>query len=200
MHNWPLRYIIVWAKSLLRDRKRGNIVGSLEVLQQHKGDQVTYSIKNLVEIKVLMIFSVEYVLSETFTNGVLTSGKGHNTLNGISQKETSINYENGKYHWIVDGVEQQNETRPIRESMAKIYHEELSESRPFYSQYFGQYLSAKKVGDHKYSLYSPDGENMYTYTDGYCTEVKVSRDFATFYIKIKPESLSAIKAMKSGKM
>ncbi len=180
--------------------KGNSTVGSLEVIQKTKDNQVTYSIKNLVEIRVLMTFSVEYILHETFTDGILTSGKGHNTLNGISQKETSISYVDGKYHLIIDGVEGHNETQPIRESMARIYHEELVDGKKLYSQYFGQYLTTKKIGEHKYALYSPDGENIYTYTDGYCSEVKVTRDFATFYIRMKPESISAIKAWKSGKM
>jgi hypothetical protein len=180
--------------------KGSSTIGSLEVLQTKDGYETeTYGIKNLVEIKVLLTFSVEYVLSETFSNGVLVSGKGHNTMNGITQKETSISYTNGKYHLIIDGIEGHNENKPITQSMAKIYHEELSDGKMLYSQYFGMYLSTKKIGDHKYILYSPDGENEYTYSDGYCSEVKVIRDFATFYIRIKPECMAAIKSqMRKG--
>lgn len=180
--------------------KGNNKVGSLEVIQRNEGNQVTYSMRNLVEIKVLMTFSVEYVLNETFTDGVLTAGNGHNTLNGVTQKKTSISYIEGKYHLIIDGVEGHNETQPIKKSMAKIYHEELHDGEKLYSQYFGKYLTAKKLSEHKYAIYSPDGENIYTYTDGYCSDVKVTRDFATIYIRIKPETLTAIKALKSRKM
>lgn len=182
--------------------KGNSTVGSLEIIQEvdQLNNTVNYNIKNLVEIKVLLTFAVEYVISETFTDGILTAGKGHNTLNGVSQKETSISYTNGKYHLIIDGVEGNNETRPIKESMAQIYHNELHDGKKVYSQYFGRYLTAKKVGEHKYALQSPDGENLYTYSGGYCSEVKVTRDFATFYIRLKPESVSAIKALKAKKV
>lgn len=193
--------VFAFGQNLYYEIVKGNsTVGSLEVIQKKEGNQVTYSMRNLVEIKVLMTFSVEYLLNETFTDGVLTDGSGHNTLNGITQKKTSISYVDGKYHLIIDGVEGHNETHPIRESMAKIYHEELHEGKKLYSQYFGRYLTANKVGDHKYAINSPDGENIYTYQDGYCSEVKVTRDFATIYIQIKPETVSAIKALRSGRM
>jgi hypothetical protein len=171
-------------------------IGVLEVLHERTDSLETYRMRNLVEFKILFTFSVEYVLTESFADGVLVSGEGFNTLNGSSQRVTRIKLARDGYHLIIDGVEGHNEKSPIKASMAKIYHEELHHGKKLYSQYFGCYLTAEKVGDHKYIVRSPDGENVYEYKDGYCAEVKVIRDFATFYIRMKPETLASIARFK----
>ncbi|MFY0600404.1 MAG: hypothetical protein JXR03_12095 [Cyclobacteriaceae bacterium] len=174
--------------------RNDNRIGSLEVSNSVVDSIETFSIVNLVEFKIIFTFSVEYKMSESFENGVLVSGEGLNTLNGATQKHTKIRLKEDGYHLKIDGVEARNETEPIEESMSRIYHEELYDGKKVYSQYFGRYLTAEKIGEHKYSLKSPDGENIYKYAHGYCMEVKVIRDFATFYIKMLPESLDMVRS------
>lgn len=174
--------------------RNDNRIGSLEVTNVKTDSTEFFSIENLVKFKIIFTFSVEYALEETFENGVLVSGEGFNTLNGASQKETRIRLKEDGYHLKIDGVEAHNEDKPIKESMAQIYHRELYDGKKVYSQYFGRYLTAEKTGEHKYSIRSPDGENIYKYNYGYCVEVKVIRDFATFYIKMLPETLVLIKS------
>lgn len=172
-------------------------IGSLEVMQTINGSSETIQIRNLVEFKVLFSFKVDYTMEETFVNGALNHGHGYNTLNGITQKETSIRLDNDGYHLKIDGVEARNETIPIKESMSKIYHVEPFDGKQLYSQYFGRYLTAEKTGDHQYVVNSEDGQNFYTFRDGYCYEVKIIRDFATFYIRMKPETIASIKQYKA---
>lgn len=176
--------------------RNDNKIGSLELTRNVKDSVITFGLHNKVDFKIIFTFSVEYTLSESFKNNILISGEGLNTLNGVSQKETNIKLKEDGYHLKIDGVEARNETKPINESMSKIYYEELHNGKKVYSQYFGRYLEAVQLSSHKYSLKSPDGENIYTYSNGYCTEVKVIRDFATFYIKMLPKSLAEINSLK----
>lgn len=189
-------FIIAWSSKgqdlhyeYLRNDHR---IGSLEIKHLVNDGLESFTIHNKVAFKIIFSFNVEYKLQETFIDGVLSFGEGFNTLNGVSQKETVIKLKDDGYHLKIDGIEAHNEKSPIRESMSRIYHEELQNGKKVYSQYFGMYLIAEKIGENKYSLKSPDGENIYQYSDGYCVEVKVIRDFATFYIKMLPESRSAI--------
>lgn len=170
-------------------------IGTLEATHDLNDSLETFTLHNQVEFRIIFSFTVEYAMSEQFKDGVLISGEGFNTMNGVSQKETKIRLKEDGYHLKIDGVEGHNEKKPIESSMSRIYHEELYDGKKIYSQYFGMYLTAEQTGDHKYEVESPDGENVYKYEYGYCTEVKVIRDFATFYIRILPESLARIKAL-----
>ncbi|MFT6867690.1 MAG: hypothetical protein ACJA08_002534 [Cyclobacteriaceae bacterium] len=173
-------------------------IGSLEATRTVEDSLETFTLRNLVEFRVIFSFTVEYALTETFKNGALISGEGFNTMNGVSQRETHIRLKEEGYHLKIDGVEAHNEKKSIVESMSRIYYEELYDGKEVYSQYFGLYLTAEQTGDHKYVIESADGENVYKYEYGYCTEVKVVRDFATFYIRMLPESRETIEKFAKG--
>jgi len=182
-HGQNLRYDIV---------KGDKVIGSLDAKKIVDEDRVTYTLKNRVEFKVLFSFSVQYDLEETFANGVLIRGKGKNSLNDASQKETSIDKNETGYRLILDGTPNHLSEKEIEYSVSRIYHEEPFDGKAVFSEYFGYYLHIEEIGDHRYLLRSPDGENEYTYNRGYCTEVKVSRDFATFYIRMDDTTLAML--------
>ncbi|MEQ8546532.1 MAG: DUF6134 family protein [Cyclobacteriaceae bacterium] len=182
-HGQNLRYEIV---------KGDKIIGSLDAKKIVDKDRVTYTLKNRVEFKVLFSFSVQYDLEETFSNGILISGKGKNSLNDASQKETSIEKNETGYLLFLDGTPNHLNDKKIEYSVSRIYHEEPFDGKAVFSEYFGYYLHIEKIGENRYLLRSPDGENEYTYSQGYCTEVKVSRDFATFYIRMDDTTLAQL--------
>lgn len=174
--------------------RSGKPIGNVDVIRTIENGIESYELENVVEFKVLFTFNVKYVLKESFKDGMLITGEGFNTLNGSTQKETSIQFRNGKYKLIIDGIEGYvSSGDTIRYSAAQVYHREPKGNENLYSQYFGRYLQFKKIGDHKYSFSSPDGENIYEYQNGFCTKVQVSRDYASFTIVMKPESLADIR-------
>jgi len=174
--------------------RNGKPIGTVDVVRTIENGIETYSLENVVEFKVLFTFNIKYVLKEQFKDGMLISGEGFNTLNGSTQKKTSIDFKNGKYKLIIDGIEGYVESGDtIKYAASQVYHQEPRGNEKMYSQYFGRYLQFKKIGDHKYSLSSPDGDNIYEYQNGFCTKVHVSRDYASFSIVMKPESLADVK-------
>ena len=176
--------------------RNGESMGSTIVKRMRNGNQVTYHLSTKTEFRILFLFKVEYDLQETFENGVLVNGKGYNTLNGSVQKETKMQKKTNGYELIIDGITTEVSERGIKESVSEIYFEEPYDDKPVYSAYFARYMNFDKLGDHQYSLTSPDGTNVYTYENGICTEVKVSRDFASFTFFLKPESLAAVRSKK----
>ena len=142
---------------------------------------------------MIFSFEVEYDLKETFDAGGMISGSGFNTLNGGTQKETQMRRLSDRYELVIDGIRTEIDETAIFDSVSEIYFEEPHDGKRVFSAYFGRFLTFDKEEDGTYSLTSPDGVNVYTYYNGICTEVKVSRDFATFTFKIKPESLTAVK-------
>ena len=104
------------------------------------------------------------------------------------QSEIYVN-DHGKYIVKIDDVASNTDEKEIVYSVSKLYTDEPVCKSKVSSQSFGRYLTLTKTDDHTYELVSPDGTNYYTYENGICKEVKVSRDFATFYFRIQPESM-----------
>lgn len=168
-------------------------IGNVTVEISNENDQVKYHITSLVNFKILFSFSVKYQMEEKFFEGKLTWGKAHNTLNDRIQKESEvyINSE-GTYVFNIDGVASNTSENKITYSVSKLYTDEPIGKNKVFSQSFGRYLTLTKTDEHTYELVSPDGTNYYTYENGICKEVKVSRDFATFYFRIQEESLRKV--------
>ena len=144
-----------------------------------------------VTFRLLFAFNHQYTQYEKFVNGRLNWGKAVSTLSGRVQKDSRITSKNQEYRLTLDGV-----TVPISEqieySVSQIYFTEPMDGQKVFSQQFGQFLSFKKVDEHKYQLVSPDGDNYYTYMNGICVNVRVERDFANFDFVMQPESLLAV--------
>lgn len=173
--------------------KGSKTIGSMDINRIQNGNSVRYDIKNDVEFTLLFSFTSVYWLSETFENGLLQKGDSHNLFNGRKQKYTNVERVDGKYYVSEDGVRSYITSKDVSYTVSNLYFTEPVGITEVFSQWFGKYLTMKKIGDHFYEMTSPDGVNTYKYKDGICTEVKVSRDFATFYFKIQEESFAKAK-------
>lgn len=158
-------------------------------------NEVTYEINSDVTFKILFSFTVNYESTSEYKYGKLIKEYTHNKLNGSTQKKSTIWFDGEKYTLDLDG-NRSTYTEAIHYSVATIYYQEPKDGQKVFSPQFGNYLSFEKVGDHQYQMESPDGINVYSYTNGICSEVKVSRDFAKFYFRMTPESLVAVKQKK----
>lgn len=176
--------------------KNGKSIGSLDVIRRVDGDKEFINIKSKVEFRILFSFTVIYGLEETFEGGVLKNGNGFNTLNGSYQKQTSILKSYEGYDLTIDGVKVNLDEKVLSYTISKIYIEEPKDGQRAFSQTFGKWLTFEKVGDHRYKLPSPDGDNYYTYTNGVCTFVEVERDYGDVTFEMKPGSLVRVKKDK----
>jgi hypothetical protein len=168
-------------------------LGNMTVIREANDSLEYYHIDSRVAFRILFKFSVNYFQEESFVNGILQNGSGYNTLNGNKQNESQIEKLEQGYHLKLGSVISKLDEEALKYTISKIYFEEPYDGKKVFSQSFGRYLEFEKVDLGVYKLPSPDGDNYYTYTNGICTEVKVSRDFATFYFKMKPETLSRVK-------
>ena len=168
-------------------------LGEMSSHHYRSGDQEFYHIRSDVSFKILFSFNVAYEQKEVFKNDTLIEGTGYNTLNESIQKKTAINKRQNDYQLSFDGVNNRLNEVAIIQSMSQIHFREPTDGASFFSQHFGQSVTFEKIGQHRYAMTSPDGENEYTYENGYCTEIKVVRDYATFYFKMKPETLVRVK-------
>lgn len=171
-------------------------LGDMTVKRMLSENQVKYEINSEVTFRILLSFTIDYESTSEYKYGQLIKEYTHNQLNGSTQKKSTIWFDGKQYTLDVDGVKSHPADKRIEYSVAAIYFEEPKDGEKVFSPQFGQYLEFTKVGDHEYEMESPDGINLYTYTNGICSEVKVSRDFAKFYFKMTPESLLAVEQKK----
>ena len=166
-------------------------LGDMTVERKSYNNTIDYYIQSKVVFRILFSFTVDYESRSQYVNNELERESTINKLNGNVQK-SSVIVRNGE-----DYLHTQNEITtpqdgPIDYSVATIYFNEPTPNQQVYSPQFGSYLTFEKIGDHQYKMESPDGTNIYTYMNGICVEVKVSRDFAKFYFKMTPETYYAV--------
>ena len=167
-------------------------LGDMSVERKAYNDETFYHIKSEVSFRILFKFTIDYEMYSEYENGILQKESAVRKLNGSTQKTSAIVKKGAVYSHTLDDVTFE-EKGPINYSVAAIYYKEPKPNQRVFSGQFGKYLTFEEVDNHVYELESPDGTNTYTYTNGICTEVKVSRDFATFYFKMTPETLYAVR-------
>lgn len=155
-------------------------------------NKITYNISSKVSLRLLFKFTVDYQSSAEYKEDILQKELLEQKMNGSSQNVSSIEKKGEHYLHILNGVSSR-EAGPIKYTVSAIYYNEPYPNQKVFSSLFGQHLTFKQIGDHVYELQSPDGLNTYTYTNGICTEVKIVRDFATFYFKMSSETLLSVK-------
>jgi len=175
------------------DVVKGNkTLGKMTVERQSYNNEVEYHIKSKVVFRILFSFTVDFECTALYRDNILESESTVNKLNGSSQKASELVRDGDNYFHTLNDLTT-TEKGPIDYTIAAIYFQEPYSGQNVYSPQFGQYLKFEEIGDHVYKMESPDGTNLYTYMNGICTEVKVSRDFATFYFRMAPETLYALK-------
>ena len=165
--------------------KGGKNIGYLVVSQSIFDDSTVYNIESHVEIRFLFSFAVHFKSREVSFEGVLDHGKAKSTLNGNVQKESEVWMDQNDLKVILNGSLYDFGERKADYFVSELYFKEPGKSREVFSQQFAQGLTLEKTGAHRYTLYSPDGNNYYEYESNRIKEVKVSRDFATFYFRLK---------------
>ena len=167
-------------------------LGDMTVERRAYNNEVEYYIQSKVVFRILFSFTIDFESSSLYSNGILERESTIRKLNGATQKSSAILKKDEDYSHTLNDVTSFEEG-PISYSVSSIYFVEPEPDQQVFSPQFGKYLTFEKIGEHLYELESPDGTNTYTYMNGICTEVKVSRDFATFYFRMTPETLYAVK-------
>ena len=173
--------------------RKDKVIGGMDITIRNSGDDRIYLVTSNMEFRVLFTLRVEFTNKEIFHNDVLISGSVTNKMIGFKENEAHIERTDDKYHLWINGTPEPIHDKEIKYTVSQIYTQEPYDGQKVFSQYYGAYFTFKKVGDHEYKYTSSEGDNYYTYLNGICTDVKVVRDFATIYFKLKPESLAAVK-------
>lgn len=173
--------------------RKDKVIGGMDITIKKDGIQQIYDVNSNMEFRVIVSLKVVFENREVFQDGVLQSGSVKNQMIGFKESEAHIEKAEDKYHLWINGTPEPIYDAEINYSVSQIYTLEPHDGQRVFSQYYGTYFTFEKIDDHYYRYSSSEGDNYYTYLNGICTDVKVERDFATIFFKLKPESLAAVK-------
>ncbi|MDW3197300.1 MAG: DUF6134 family protein [Cytophagales bacterium] len=173
--------------------RKEKVIGGMDIVIKKHNDERIYDVRSNMEFRVLVSLKVIFENTETFKNGILQTGSVANKMIGFKENEAHIEKTPDKYHLWINGTPEPIDDQEITYTVSQIYTQEPKDGQKVFSQYYGTYFTFEKTGEHEYKYTSSEGDNHYTYLNGICTDVKVERDFATIYFKLKPESLAAVK-------
>lgn len=179
------------AQVLYYDVYKGDHPIGLMKINRIKTDSVTthYKTETEVTFRILKEFKVESTFESIFQREQLTYGRTLNLLNGKERESSRVIWNGVEYICEREG-KQKVVNQKITHSIAKLYFEEPLLTDSTFSERFIEKCFVEKT-DTKghYILHLPDGkENLYTYNNGICTEVKVDLFLATIYFKLSDKS------------
>jgi len=166
--------------------KGGKTIGNLLAEKKIIGDTTIITITSEAKFKLLFSFNVSYLLEEKFVGDILVSGNAINYLNGKIQKTSSVQKKGNKYIVELDGEPSEFALNKISYSITSIYFEQPPQlNLTIFSQQFADFLPLYYRSNNEYELESANGNNNYSYQNGILETVKISRNYATFYFKLK---------------
>jgi len=172
--------------------KGDNRIGLMKVERTEDGSQgVRYKIETEVTFRVFKEFKVESTFESIFQTGQLTYGKTLNLLNG-NERESSRVIWNGSEYICERESKQKVLKQPIGYTIVQLYFEEpLTQDSVFSERFISPCFVEKAKSPHQYLIHLPDGKNnLYTYQNGVCTEVKVDLFLATIYFKLSDRDIN----------
>ncbi len=165
--------------------RNGKIIGQLSSIKTTKNNVVEYRAESNVEVNVIFAIKIYTFVSGVFSNGQLTDGKIIRRVNGKDKANAHIYWSHDKYY-----IREEMKTKEFKDHIyyttACLMNREPLNLTRIFSENYQKFLDIIQVKPHQYKLSLPDGNyNYYTYTNGICTEAKISTTFSTAYFRLK---------------
>ena len=137
------------------------------------GIKEKYLIESKIKIDKMIKFDLIYTIESIFEKNILLLSNVIETANGKTQTNSETKRNSTGY-----GVTTKKETKTIihkgiTNNLSKIYFEEPLGIKLIWSDSFGEMLTLKPAGEHRYELILPNGKSsFYSYITGICTLVE----------------------------
>lgn len=137
------------------------------------GTKEKYLIESKIKVEKMIKMDLIYKIESSFEKNILQLSNAFETANGKVQTNSETKRNSTGY-----GVTTKKETKTIIHkgitfNICKLYFEEPVGLHLIWSDTFGEMLSIKSVGAHRYELILPNGKkSYYSYFKGICTLVE----------------------------
>lgn len=143
-----------------------------------KGSKEKYLMESKIKVEKMIKIDLFYKIEAIFEKNILLVSNAIESANG----KEHINSETKK-NKVGYTVKTKRETKTISHkgitnNLCKLYFEEPVGITNVWSDTFGQMLTIKPVGEHRYELILPNGKSsFYSYLKGICTLVETEMMF-----------------------
>lgn len=171
-------------RTLIYDIIKGdNKIGEITAVRTEESEgKVSYKMHSSVRYSFIKKINLDMHINMLMHDGMMLKADSKEVLNESPRASSSIWWNGDDYMKKEDdenalalGIE------PVHHTTMTIYFSEPSDLKHVFSERHSEYLSIKKLGNHRYELTTTDGKsNIYTYTDGICTRVDIDHWFADF--------------------
>lgn len=138
-----------------------------------KGKKEKYLMESKIKVDKMIKIDLIYTIESIFEKNILQFSNAVETANGKTQTNSETKRNSTGY-----GVTTKKETKTIIHkgitfNLSKLYFEEPVGIKSIWSDTFGEMLTLKPAGEHRYELILPNGKSsFYSYFKGICTLVE----------------------------
>lgn len=174
-------------KTLLYTIKRnGSEVGNIQFTQNKTGNRTTLKMESEVRTRFIFLFTAKAKEETIYDHGILTWSSIYRKMNGSVKADKTIKAIGSSYTIYNDDKTEKLNNYPILYNMLSLYTNEPISFSSVYSDNFQQFLMIQTINPHHYKIKFPDGNsNEYFYTNGMCTQVKISHSLYSATIQLK---------------
>jgi hypothetical protein len=163
----------------------GNAVGQIQLQHTMEGSDVFIKVTSNIKMRFIMTFQVNAEEDSHYHDGKLVFSQVHRFVNGKSKINKSTKANGNSYQLSDDGKISSLNQNLINYSVSMMYLKEPMGLSLIYSDNYQKFISIKKVTDHTYRLFLPDGNyNDYSYQNGICNRVEVHTSLYTVQIQL----------------
>lgn len=158
-------------------RLKDELIGHMTAVKKGKGKS-ELMIESKIMIEKMIKLDLLYRIDAVFENNILSSSLAVQNNNGKEFTNSKTTKDKSGYTIKTLKEEKAIYQKFIHYNLCKLYFEEPIGISSVYSDTYGEFLSLKPAGKHRYEMILPDGKsNFYSYNHGICTLVELELIF-----------------------
>lgn len=162
-------------------------IGTFSAVKTQIGENAEYQLTTSIRTRIFKKIEFDFAMQSSYEDHKLVHADLKNYMNKELRKSSTVDYDGSKYLIKTDKKTMTHNESDVSYSSASLYFEEPINRKVLFSENYGINLPIKKVGDHKYMVKLPNGdENFYTYRNG--EVVNVEFDKSIINVKMRRKS------------
>lgn len=176
--DWQLHYKII---------QGGDDIGWMRLEKKISGNRTVYILTSEIKTRVILLIKVCAKETAEFENGKLIHSTQFRKTNGDVKLNKQTRLMINKYEVEENGEKQNLDFTNITTNLLSLYFHEPVGINTLYSDKFECLVKVTKTDDGGYKVKFPDdNSNVFYYSGGICTKIKINHTFYTATVIIKP--------------
>ncbi|MBS1658253.1 MAG: hypothetical protein K1X63_00340 [Chitinophagales bacterium] len=167
--------------------RNGKVIGTATATEVSTGTTNYYKVETHVTLQLLYKVSIDVLLTSTYQDGLLKEAHLYKKVNGSVKTDNHLQRNTEGY--LVENIRQESSivTEVINSSICSLYFREPVNGSTVFSEAFLRQIPVQKVSAGSYLITLPDGkQDIFTYRNGRCTQVKIETSFCTIVLIAQP--------------